>query len=458
MGIAAVAFVMLFGYELARSSVESLFLERHGSDALPWAWVAVACATLGVVWVYSSFAVRVPLLRLFAVAIGGSAGTLVAAIAYHRAGLPGSLYVLYVWKDVHVVVLLEMLWTFANLVFRVRTARWSYGGFLVAGSLGGLTGGLAVGALSARYGTEAVLGAPLVPLTLLGVGTICAPFLLRRAVLPSTVLPRTVLPRTEGPGLAAPPARDQVRASRETSRSETSSSEAVLGRLAPGLRGAVETFRASPYLPWMLALVVIVQVVITVIDYQYNHALELAYPVTDERTQVMGWVYASINVGAILLQAASGFILRFAGVPAVLLAVPVLLAAGLSLFVATPRFALAAVVKISSKVLDYSLFKSAKEILYIPLGYAEKTRGKAAIDMLGYRVAKGGASVLLGFAVGLDVPGLLPIAGLLLIGAWVLVTLRIVHRYRAILSRREELHGPPKNNAPAESVAQEAPV
>ena len=53
------------------------------------------------------------------------------------------------------------------------------------------------------------------------------------------------------------------------------------------------------------------------------------------------------------------------------------------------------VVKVASKSLDYSIFRAAKELLYLPLSQAEKTQGKALIDMLTYRVAKGGASVLL---------------------------------------------------------------
>lgn len=45
--------------------------------------------------------------------------------------------------------------------------------------------------------------------------------------------------------------------------------------------------------------------------------------------------------------------------------------------------------------MDYSLFRAGKELLYFPLSYQEKTQGKAWVDIFGYRVAKGGASLLL---------------------------------------------------------------
>ena len=57
----------------------------------------------------------------------------------------------------------------------------------------------------------------------------------------------------------------------------------------------------------------------------------------------------------------------------------------------------------ASKAFDYSLFRSAKEMLYIPLSYEEKTRGKALIDMLAYRVAKGGASLLVAAMLALGI-------------------------------------------------------
>ena len=41
------------------------------------------------------------------------------------------------------------------------------------------------------------------------------------------------------------------------------------------------------------------------------------------------------------------------------------------------------------------MFRAAKEILYIPLSRAEKTQGKAFVDMMSYRMAKGATSLML---------------------------------------------------------------
>jgi len=113
-----------------------------------------------------------------------------------------------------------------------------------------------------------------------------------------------------------------------------------------------------------------------------------------------------------------------------LVAVPVLIAAALASFVVAPRFATMGAAKVASKAFDYSLFRACKEILYIPLPYREKTQGKAMVDILTYRVAKGVAAGVVrglgavsagGWTTGLSL-------GLTLV--WVGLTTAIGRRYR----------------------------
>ena len=50
------------------------------------------------------------------------------------------------------------------------------------------------------------------------------------------------------------------------------------------------------------------------------------------------------------------------------------------------------------KAFDYSIFRAAKELLYIPLSFDARYRAKEVIDVFGYRTGKGGSSVLIVFA------------------------------------------------------------
>jgi len=124
----------------------------------------------------------------------------------------------------------------------------------------------------------------------------------------------------------------------------------------------------------------------------------------------------------------TGLILKLIGVRWALLAVPATLGAGLAAYALAPGFGTIAFAKVASKALDYSIFRAAKEILYIPLSYEEKTQGKALADVLAYRVAKGATSFLLmGLAaLALGDWALAPAFGFLAI--WVVLTVALTRR------------------------------
>jgi AAA family ATP:ADP antiporter len=382
-GLAGLVFLILGSYAIARPAVESLFLAEHGAKGLPTAWLGVALGSLVVVTVYNRWAARTDLVVLFGVASVVSAAGLTALLLGRGAGLPGGTLLLYLWKDLYIVVLIEIFWSFANSVIPRDLAKWIYGVFCVIGSLGGMAGNLTVGLLAARYGTAQGLWA-VVPLLLLA-GAGCA--LLNQAFPPGTAH------RAKG---------------------------------KPSLTEGFGVLRRSRTLWLLMGLIAMSQVVITLIDYQMNLALELHYPDTDTRTEVIGRIYAAIDLASMALQLATGPVLRLLGVGAVLLLIPGLLGVAVGAYAAVPRFAAMAASKVSSKAFDYSLFRAAKEILYIPLSHAERTQGKAFVDMCSYRVAKGACSLLL---LGLAVwgsPGWVLLATLAGIAVWIGVTAGLV--------------------------------
>jgi len=315
------------------------------------AWIAVGCTATVVVLFYNRVAEGSQLRDLFLGTVGFSILTLVLLLAAVAAQVPYASFALYVWKDVYIVILVEIFWTFANATHGTKSARWTYGLFCVMGSFGGISANLGVGYLAAWVGTENAVWL-LVPLLFFTASLATGlPELARQGAHDGGA------PRTFGKGL--------------------------------------QLIRNSPYLTLILVLIVLVQVVVTLIDYQYNRMIEEAYPDQDARTAIMGQVYAFIDGASLVLQLGTGLVLARLGVSKVLAMIPLILASAVSAFVIAPRFITMAVAKVASKCFDYSLFRAAKEILYIPLNYDEKTQGKAVIDMLTYRVAKGGASLLI---------------------------------------------------------------
>ena len=108
-------------------------------------------------------------------------------------------------------------------------------------------------------------------------------------------------------------------------------------------------------------------------------------------------------------------------------------------FTIAPGLLTVSVLKNASKSFDYSIFRAAKEILYIPLTYREKTAGKSIVDMLTYRTAKVGASLILMIFVALGGSFTVSlITGMILVG-WLLLTIKINRGFRAKVSRQDEM-------------------
>ena len=372
--LSLIAALILFSYALARGPSESLFLSHYDERALPGLWVEIGLAAAVVVSLYNRALRRLSLPQIFqasyaltALSLGGL--TLWGGDETHADGATFELFgfifpygratALRLWSDLYIVVLVETYWSLANLYFPLKAARYLYGGLCAAGTLGSMAGNLFVRSYATTWSTESLILLVFPSLALMSLLTVplSRAFELRRA----QVERRSPRPK------------------------------ATSGDLLSGLK----VIAKSDYLIWVLWLVLISQISVTLIDYQYKAYLRELYPDTDARTAFQGYLYLSIDIGSLVMQGLTGLILSALGVGLTLLAIPALLLT-LSLSPAVlPAMIAIASAKSASKFLTYSIFKSAKELLYFPLSYEEQTQGKAVIDILIYRQAKILASVLL---------------------------------------------------------------
>lgn len=386
----------MLSYSFARPSTDSLFLGAHSQDGLPIVWLLVAVGATVTVALYSRVIAKIELARLLGLTSLGSGGVLIALLVARTSQVPFIHYALYVWKDVYIVLLVEGFYCYANAVFPIKQARWLYGIFGLIATLGSLVGNEAVGWVAPAYGSVVAIWCSLPALLLIWL--VCIPF------------------------------------SRFAGKEKP-----VQEKAAPTFLASLSLIRASSYLLLLVILIAVIQVVITLIDYIFSGIVLQAYPDDDQRTAIMSDVYAYVDYATLVLHSLTGPILRVAGVPLVLLVVPLLLGSGVAALVAAPRFFVAMLVKVASKCMDYTIFRAAKEILYIPLSYAEKTQGKQVIDVLSYRVAKGGASALLLFLQLLVWVFLVEPLILVLIGLWIVLTIIVARRFRSKVSRDQEM-------------------
>jgi AAA family ATP:ADP antiporter len=86
------------------------------------------------------------------------------------------------------------------------------------------------------------------------------------------------------------------------------------------------------------------------------------------------------------------------------------------------------------KTMDYSLFRAAKEVLYIPFPFDVRYRAKELIDAWGYRFGKGGASLAIACLQSLKVPVTIPLlatVGVASAGVWLAFILPVCRAHAA---------------------------
>ncbi len=384
--LGGLAFFIFASYAIARPALKSLLITHYTADALPIAWLGMAVAVTGTVMVYGRFAATIELTRLYRYVVVVCCVTLCLAMLLYQSGVTWAVFLLFIWKDVYIVVLAEMFWSIANSLFALKTAKWIYGIFCAMGSLGGMSANFAIGPLAHELGTA---HAPwlIIPILLLSAGVVFS------------------LPK--------------VSPAQEESRPQVD--------YTAGLR----LVRDNRYLLCLLGIIAFIQIAINLVDYQCSALVESNFAGADERTEVFGQIYGAIDIAALVMQLSAGLIITAIGVSGTLVGVPLILALCLIGFLVAPTFGVMAVAMVAGKSMDYSIFRAAKEMLYLPLSQAERTQGKAVIDMMTYRVAKGIASVaILGFAAWSAPIEALAVVALVAVLGWLALTRILIPLYR----------------------------
>jgi AAA family ATP:ADP antiporter len=181
-----------------------------------------------------------------------------------------------------------------------------------------------------------------------------------------------------------------------------------------GLRESASFLAASPYIRNLAALVICYGMSINIVEVSWKAKLKAAFPnpndysmfmgtfssVTGSITlfmmllgrrifKVFGWGVAALFTPTVLALTAAAF---FALIIFESAAAPLVAAIG------TTPLMLAVLVgaaqNILSKSSKYSLFDPCKEMAYIPLDPESKTKGKAAVDVIGNPLGKSGGSFI----------------------------------------------------------------
>ncbi len=387
LAIALAATFLFFGYEFVRSVAQSLFVEAYGTDKLPW---VMATAPLGTLILVVGYGYLLSAVGSRLAIIVSTALSAVVLLACHRAilaGLAPAVAVLYIFREAYIVLLVEQVWSFLNSTLNDGEGRKLNGLVCGIASLGPIAGGLVVHALAQRWGSANLL--LLAVVTLVPVGLLAAwAFHLAGEPAPT-------------PG--------------ETRRRH-------------GHLGWSELIH-TPVLSRMAILIILTQTVSTALELHMNIRVKELIPDADARTSWFGGLYALLNTGAAVFQfIVTPLALRRLSLVKIHTAIPVINFAVAAVSLAIPGLTPAAAAYITFKVLDYSIFRAAKEILYIPLSFDARYRAKEMIDAFGYRLGKGLSSAAFAMVRSVRVIPTVsyPIVALGALAAWLPLARRMV--------------------------------
>ncbi|RZA28034.1 MAG: MFS transporter, partial [Lysobacteraceae bacterium] len=189
--------------------------------------------------------------------------------------------------------------------------------------------------------------------------------------------------------------------------------------------------------PYLLAIAVFVLLLTSVSTFLYfEQARLVAETFTDRtrQTQVFGTIDAVVQGLAILTQLlVTGRIAQRLGVGVLLVAVPVVVAAGFVWLALAPTFAVFVVVMVVRRAGEYAFVRPGREMLYTVVPAEQKYKAKNFIDTVVYR---GGDAVSGWVKRGLDLvadhPALAMLIGACIALAWAVAggTLGRWHRMR----------------------------
>ncbi|MDQ8032646.1 MAG: MFS transporter [Bordetella sp.] len=371
-GVVAAGLLMFFllfcGYFMLRPVREVMGL-AGGVNNLQWLFTATFVATLVVLPLFGALASRIARAPLVAWVYGFFVLNL-AGFALALQLRPDDVWVgrvFYVWLSVFNLLSISLAWSVLADVFTSRQAKRLFAIMAGGASLGGLVGPLLGTLLVAPLGHAGLL---LLSALMLAASTASALGLLR------------------------------WRGHHPLAREEAAERRKPLG--GNPWSGATAVFR-SPYLMGIALFVILLASANTFLYFEQARIVAEHFPDRTTQTQVFGMLDAVVQTLAILTQLFfTGRLAQRLGVSVLLVAVPLVVAAGFLALALAPVFAVFAVVMVVRRAGEYALVRPGREILFTVIPAEQKYKAKNFIDTVVYR---GGDAVSGWLKRGLDLLG-----------------------------------------------------
>ena len=397
----------LFGLYLLKPARDSLFLSEQSASDLPVAFMLTAVLAVPVSLIYGRAGRLWSAARLMAVV---SLAVVLGQLLWWWA-LAGSSealsYLFYAWTGIVGGLVSSQFWLLGNTICDTRQAKRL---FPLLG-LGGIVGAIVGGTVTGRFAGALGLG----PRDLVLVTTVVWAV----ALAVASLAVRRIEP-ADGSG----PAESG-------------------GGTSPGRR-FMKDVAGSRHLLLIIGIVASSMLVSTFADYIFKSVASAAYPDADDLLGFLGLFYAGMNLASLLLQVMlTSRLVRGLGVGGALMVLPLMLTLGAGALLVAPGLLTASLLRGGEMGLKYSLDKTSRELLYLPLPLRLKRGVKMFVDTFVERGSRGLAGLLLLLATAVLHFSLsqITLVMMVLLVIWLVLTVAMRRQYiqsfRGAVARRE---------------------
>ena len=393
----AYSFLLMWGYNIIRPITRSAFIKDLGADNLPWmplvASFVIATLMAGYTWLVSVLPRRwgLPIIQT------GMAAALVLFWFLFKTGATWVAVAFYLWGLLLGILLTSQFWTLANVTYDPRQAKRLFG-FIGAGApLGGAAGGLMAAFGANRLGTfNLMLYSGAILLAAVGIVLV----ILAREKAPDTI----DIAGDEEKGV--------------------------------GFGEALRLLRESKHLQVIAIVISFAAIGANIIEQQLNMAAQAAKgrADVDALTSFLGLVTTWTSTIAFIIQVwLTSRIHRFLGIGFALLVLPVGFATTAVIMLLNAALWAPSLARVLDQSLRYTVDKTSREILFLPLPADLKYRAKPFVDVTVDRVAKGLSGLLMLLLVqdwGLNLQWQqVSYASLIIVGLWIAMAVRVKRQY-----------------------------
>jgi AAA family ATP:ADP antiporter len=347
----ALFYLLFTGYFMLRPVRETMGV-AGGVDNLQWLFTGTFVVTLICLPLFGWLASRVKRRRILPWTYAFFASNLLLfAVLFARD--PDAIWqarAFYIWLSVFNLLAISLAWSVLADLFSSEQGKRLFGLLAAGASLGGLTGPVLGTLLVAPLGHAGLL----VLACLLLLGSIGATLYLQRW-------------RDRHPL----PAMSEHPASKPLGGNPFAGATAVL---------------RSPYLLGIALFVVLLASVSTFLYFEQARIVSETFSDRTRQTQMFGLIDSVVQALAILTQVfITGRLARRLGVGVLLVAVPLVMAAGFLWLAMAPVFAVFVVVMVVRRAGEYALVRPGREMLFTVLPAEDKYKAKNFIDTVVYR-------------------------------------------------------------------------